>query len=151
MFKYMWVYTWSSWTYAWIVCCTDIVQTQGLYSVSGSTSYRNISWSVGAARCGSRLFSINLIFDRHLGTSTVEMSVKLQCDRIIITPRSCGETPARLLNRGLGGCFVPPLLAWVWVHRVTFFEPLVLTKTRGNSRCVCSTDKYILWQKYVGM
>ena len=65
------------------------------------------------------IFSINLIFDRHLGTSAAKGPVKLQSDMIIITPQSCGKTSVRLLNRGLDGCFASPLLPWVRVHRET--------------------------------
>ena len=59
---------------------------QGLYSLSGKTSYRKISWSLEAAKFVFRLFPIALKLDNHLGSNAAEMPVKFQNDTIIITP-----------------------------------------------------------------
>ena len=55
---------------------------QGLYSLSGKTSYRKISWSLEAAIFGFKLFQSlwNLA-----GTSAAEVSVKFQSDTTIAT------------------------------------------------------------------
>ena len=54
----------------------------GLYSLSGKTSYRKISWSLEAARFGFKLFQSlwNLA-----GTSAAEVPVKFQSDATIAT------------------------------------------------------------------
>ena len=47
----------------------------GLYSLSGKTSYHQISWSLEAVRlCYNDRF--DLTFDRHLGSAAAEVSVK---------------------------------------------------------------------------
>ena len=65
---------------------------RGLYSLSGRTLYRKISWSVEATRFGLRLFQVDLKFDRHLGGSATEMPVKFQSDMTIITPHSFNKS-----------------------------------------------------------
>ena len=57
---------------------------QGLYSLSGKTSYRKISWSLEAARFGLN-FPIALKFGRYLGSAAAELSVKFQSDTTIAT------------------------------------------------------------------
>ena len=53
------------------------VRYQGLYSLTGGTSYRDISfWT----------FQIALKFDRFLGSVAAEMPVKFQDDVITIAP-----------------------------------------------------------------
>ena len=56
---------------------------QALYSLSGRTFCRKISWSLEATRFMFRLFQI---FWNFTGSSAAEMSVKFQGDTIIITP-----------------------------------------------------------------
>ena len=58
-------------------------EDQGLYSLSGKTSNRMISWSLEATKFGFGLFKSlwNLA-----GTCAAEMPVKFQSDAIIITP-----------------------------------------------------------------
>ena len=48
---------------------------QGLYSENGKTSYRQISWSLEAARLD---VIVALKFDRHLGSAAAEVPVKFQ-------------------------------------------------------------------------
>ena len=47
--------------------------TLSLWSLSGRTSYRKISWSLDAVWLVVRLFPIALKFDRHLGSSAVSI------------------------------------------------------------------------------
>ena len=54
----------------------SIVQIQGLYSLSGRTSYNKISWSLVVTGFGFKLIQLALKFDRHLGSSAAEMPVK---------------------------------------------------------------------------
>ena len=51
---------------------------QGLYSLSGKTSYRQISWSLEAARLSVINDRFALKFDRHLGSVAAEVPVKFQ-------------------------------------------------------------------------
>ena len=83
-----------------IMLCTR----QGLYSLSGKTSYRKISWSLEAARWGFKLFQLlwNLA-----GSAAAEVPVKFQSDTTIATSnlvasRFGGKTSYRLVNRGPG-------------------------------------------------
>ena len=84
-------------------------QYQDLYSLSGRTSYHNISWSLKAARFMFRLFQTlwNLT-----GTSTATLSRCLsnfRAMRLLWHPislhgdftRSYGKSSVRLVNRGL--------------------------------------------------
>ena len=57
----------------WSSSCT----TQGLYSLSGKTSYRQISWNLEA----TRLDRNTLQFDRHLGNGAAHVPVELQNDQ----------------------------------------------------------------------
>ena len=68
-----------------VACCHDC-RVHGLYSLSGETSYRKISWSLEATRFGFKLFqSLWNLTGMHLGSSAAEMTVKFQSDTIIIT------------------------------------------------------------------
>ena len=58
--------------------------TQGIYSISGLTSYRNITWSLEAARFGFKFFPIALRLRKHRNISTVEMLVNIRSDKIIV-------------------------------------------------------------------
>ena len=85
-----------------------MICNQGLYSLSGKTSYRKISWGLEAARFELRLFSIAVKPDRHHGSSAAEMHAKFQNGMIIIYPisrlqgftRFDGKKTYRLVNRG---------------------------------------------------
>ena len=89
---------------------------QGLYSLSGRTSYREISWSLEAARLDVRII-ITLNFDRHLGSSAAEMPIKFQGDSKSITPNLAardltkfyGKISMCLVNRGHGTDILPKL------------------------------------------
>ena len=59
---------------------------QGLYSLSGRTSYRKISWSLEAARFGFRLFlSLRNLTSNSAGRCAAELPVKCRSDTIIVT------------------------------------------------------------------
>ena len=64
---------------------SDSEATQGLYAISGKTSYRKISWSLAAARFGFRLFRL-----------------LRPISQLRDLTRSCGKTSHRLLHRGPG-------------------------------------------------
>ena len=53
---------------------------QGLYSLSGKTSYRQISWSLEAARFACCNGRIALKFDRHIGSNAAEVPAQFQSD-----------------------------------------------------------------------
>ena len=80
-------------------------QVLGLYSLSGKTSYRQISWSLKAARLDvAMVVSLwNLT-----GTSAAVVPAKFQniwkslISRLRDFTRSCGKTSYRLVNRGPG-------------------------------------------------
>ena len=57
---------------------------QGLCSLSGKTSYRQISRSLKAARLVIYINGIALKFDRHIGTTATEVPVEFQSDRAIL-------------------------------------------------------------------
>ena len=59
--------------------------TQGLYSLSGRTSYRKISWSLEVARLDYN-DSIALKFDRHLSSAAADVPVKYQSDWKSLNP-----------------------------------------------------------------
>ena len=80
---------------------------QSIYSLSGKTSYRQISWSLEAVRlCYND--RIDLTFGRHLGSAAAEVPVKFQSDRESLNlrlrdfTRSYGKTCVRLVNKGPG-------------------------------------------------
>ena len=80
-----------------------------LYSLSGQTSYRQISWIPEAVRLDVQMIALQ--FDGHLGSSAAEVPVKFQNDWRSINPnlaasRSCRKTSYRLVNIGPGqmGC-----------------------------------------------
>ena len=57
-----------------------------VYSLSGRTSYRKISWSLETARFSFRLFqALWNLTPMHIGSSAAEMTVKFQSHTIIIT------------------------------------------------------------------
>ena len=90
---------------AWIVCGIVYLMIQGLYSLSGRTSYRKISRSLETA---SLCYNdrIALKFDRHLDSTAAEMPVKFQSVWKSLNmnlrdfTRSRRKTSVRLVNRG---------------------------------------------------
>ena len=100
-------------------CCCDWKMTQisyvplivpywiqGLYSLSGKTSYRQISWSLEAARLD---VAIVVLLWNLTGTSAAALpnfraivKVQTRISRLRDFTRSCGKTSYRLLNRGPG-------------------------------------------------
>ena len=83
-------------------------QLQGLYSLSGKTSYRKISWSLEAARFGFGFFQLlwNLTgisaaaLPRCLSNFIAPRSLQHPISRIRDFTRSGGKTSYRLVNRG---------------------------------------------------
>ena len=81
---------------------------QGLYSLSGKTSYRKISWSLGAARFGVimivslwNLTGISAaLLPRCLSNLRAIGKVQTRISRLRNFTRSCGKTSYRLVNRG---------------------------------------------------
>ena len=86
---------------------------QGLYSLSGKTSYRQISWSLESARLGvimieslCNLTSISAaLLPRCLSNFRAIGKVQTRISRLRDLARSCGKTSYRLVNRGPGGWF----------------------------------------------
>ena len=75
---------------------------QGLYSLSGKTSYQQIGKS-RSREIGYHNDRIALKFDRHLGSSAADVGVKFHSDwktqtRLRDFARSCGRTSARLVD-----------------------------------------------------
>ena len=83
---------------------------QGLYSLSGKTSYRQISWSLEAARLGVimivslwNLTGISAaLLPRCLLNFRAIGKVQTRISRLRDFTRSCGKTSYRLVNRGPG-------------------------------------------------
>ena len=86
---------------------------QGLYSLSGKTSYRKISWSLEAARFGFKLFQLlwNLagtsaaLLPRCLSNFRAIRPLQHPISRLRDFTRFGGKTSYRLVNRGPG---------WLW-------------------------------------
>ena len=87
---------------------TGIEVIHGLYSLSGKTSYRQISWSLEAARLDvAMVVSLwNLTgtsaasLPRYLPNFTAIGKVKTRNSRLRDFTRSCGKTSYSLVNRG---------------------------------------------------
>ena len=83
---------------------------QGLYSLSGRTSYRQISWSLEAARLGVimivslwNLTGISVaLLPRCLLNFRAIGKIQIRISRFRDFTRSCGRTSYRLVNRGPG-------------------------------------------------
>ena len=83
----------------------------GLYSLSGKTSYRKISWSLEAARFGIKLFQLlwNLagtsaaLLPRCLSNFRAIRPLQHQISRLRDFTRFGGKTSYRLVNRGPEG------------------------------------------------
>ena len=87
---------------------------QGLYSLSGKTSYRQISWSLEVARLDvAMVVSLwNLtgtsaaLLPRYLPNFRAIGKVYIQISRLRDFMRSCGKMSYRLMNRGPGNDFM---------------------------------------------
>ena len=85
-------------------------KTQGLYSLSGKTSYHKISWSLEAARFGFKLFQSlwNLagisaaLLPRCLSNFRAIQPLQHPISRLRDFTRFDGKTSYRLVNRGPG-------------------------------------------------
>ena len=98
----------------WWICVVmaywyrHIIRALGLYSLSGKTSYRKISWSLGAARLGViiivspwNLTGISAaLLPRCLSNFRAIGKVQTRISRLRDFTRSCGKTSYRLMNRG---------------------------------------------------
>ena len=92
--------------------------TQGLYSLSGQTSYRQISWSLEAARLDVAMVVLLWNFTgtsvaalpRYLSNFRAIGKVQTRISRLRDFTRSCGKTSYRLVNRGSEG---DPLMDWL--------------------------------------
>ena len=94
----------------------------GLYSLSGKTSYRKISWSLEAARFGFELFQSlwNLagtsaaLLPRCLSNFRAIRLLQHPISRLRDFMRFGGKTSYRLVNRGPGANLTPmhPLYCW---------------------------------------
>ena len=99
------------------------IQYQGLYSLSGKTSYHKISWSLEAARFGSKLFQSlwNLAgtsaaaLPRRLSNFRVIRPLQHPISRLRDFTRFGGKTSYRLVNRGPAS----RSQYWSWHKRVS--------------------------------
>ena len=88
--------------------CKHTTMYQGLYSLSGKTSYRKISWSLEAARFGFKLFQSlwNLestsaaLLPRCLSNFRAIRPLQHPISRLRGFTRFGGKTSYRLVNRG---------------------------------------------------
>ena len=84
------------------------IETQGLYSLSGKTSYRKISWSLEAARFGFKLFqslwilagTSAALLPRCLSNFRAIRPLQHPISRLRDFTRFVGKTSYRLVNRG---------------------------------------------------
>ena len=106
------------WVKSWNNACSNMLYVsrimlallQGIYSLSGRTSYRKISWSLEAVRFGFRLFQSlwNLpgttvaALQRCLSNCRAKRSLKHPISRLQEFRGSCGKTSVRLVNSGPG-------------------------------------------------
>ena len=104
----------------------------GVYSQSGRTSYRKISWSIEAARLDVN-DRVALKFDRHFDTAAAE--VKFQSDREILNPNLSALRFHEILRQD-----VRPLNTsmadWWYIKRQTY------------GRCVCYHTRVTLYTTY---
>ena len=104
------VYPWRSFTGASSSHRDYLARNQGLYSLSGKTSYRKISWSLEAARFGFKLFQSlwNLtgtsaaLLPRCLSNFRAIRPLQHPISRLRDFTRFGGKTSYRLVNRGPG-------------------------------------------------
>ena len=119
--------TWCDATSRHLATMSCNIKIQGLYSLSGKTSYHKISWSLEAARFGSKLFQSlwNLA-----GTSAAllprclsnfrAMLLQHPISRLRDFTRFGGKTSYRLVNRGPGGCLNMNILSYQ--YRISHYK-----------------------------
>ena len=106
---------------------------QGLYSLSGKTSYRQISWSLEAARLDvAMVVSLwNLtgtsaaLLPRYLPNFRAIGKVQTRISRLRDFARSCGKTSYSLVNRGPGWVSLNPgyfFFFWVALAKFLFWN-----------------------------
>ena len=116
--------------------------THGLYSLSGKTSYRKISWSLEAARFGSKLFQSlwNLagtsaallprcLSKRCLSNFRAIRPLQHPISRLRDFTRFGGKTSYRLVNRGPGiaNCIVNWMyVTWKMSLEILWYDRVVL-------------------------
>ena len=107
------------------------VSLLGLYSLSGKTSYRKISWSLEAARFGFKLFQSlwNLagtsaaLLPRYLPNFRAIRALQHPISRLRHFTRFGGKTSYRLVNRGLGSeCIVPVVVPRIESAQIEFIS-----------------------------
>ena len=104
---------------AWMINQFDGLPKLGLYSLSGKTSYRKISWSLEAARFGFKLFQLlwNLTspsaaaLPRYLSNFRAIRPLQHPISRLRDFTRFGGKTSYRLVNRGPA-----EVMAWMSNH-----------------------------------
>ena len=109
-----------------MIVLTSVLQENslGLYSLSGKTSYRQISWSLEAARLGviiiAPLWSLTgtsaALLPRGLSNFRAIGKVLTRISRPRDFTRSCSKTSYRLVNRGPGDVAV----TYVMTNYLTF-------------------------------
>ena len=90
---------------------------QGLYSLSGKTSYHQISWSLEAARLGVVMIAslwnltgiLAALVPRCLLNFRAIRKIRTRISRHWDFTRSCGKTSYPLVNRGPGGVLTSEL------------------------------------------
>ena len=95
---------------------------QGLYSLSGKTSYRKISWSLEAARFGFKLLQWlwNLagtsaaLLPKCLSNFRAIRPLQHPISRLRDFTLFGGKTSYRLVNRGPAGLVLRKLIDWCW-------------------------------------
>ena len=80
-----------------IVGVMKVSEIQGLYSLSGKTSYRKISWR---REIDCYIDSIAMTFERHLGSAAAEVPLKFQSDWNCLNPNlaASGDIAVRRLT-----------------------------------------------------
>ena len=112
----------------------------GLYSLSGKTSYRKISWSLEAARLGFKLFQslCNLagtsaaLLPRCLSYFRAIRPLQHPISRLRDFTRFGGKTSYRLMNRGPGSGGFPSERAVIWNFGICLILAWTLCWTTGE-------------------
>ena len=118
------------------------VRHQGLYSLSSKTSYRQISWSLEAARLGVimivslwNLTGISAaLLPRCLLNFRAIGKVQTRISRLRHFARSCGKTSHRLVNRGPG------------LNQLTLHMPVVLGDTNKHNFESSTPKRWRFWR-----
>ena len=78
-----------------------LATSQGLYSLSGKTSYHQISWSLEAAIFVCCNDGIALKFDRHLGSSNAGVPIKFQSGSKSLNPNLAATRLNEILRQDI--------------------------------------------------